>query len=237
VAHPDETAAIFVEPIQQVGGVVSPPDEYLARLRRLCDQKGILFVDDEVAVGFGRTGKMFAIDHWGVVPDVMFLGKAFANGLAMAGIIAKKEIMETEAENAVVRAGSYEGNPISCVSALATIEEIQQKKLVENSAKVGEYMLKRLREISQEHELVGEVRGRGLMIGIELIKDHKSKKPAVEETQKTVNEAFKRGLLATRIGIYRHIIRLTPPLILSKEDSDIATEIIDDALREARKRS
>lgn len=228
VAHPDEVAAIFIEPVQQVGGVVPPPKEYFPRLKKLCEENEILMVDDEVATGFGRTGKMFGIEHWNVDPDMMYMGKAFANGIQMAGIIAREGIMEKEPYFPLARQRGL----ISCVSALATIEEIQKNNLVKNSAEVGEHMIKRLKEISEEHKLIGDVRGKGLLIGIELVKDRESKKPAMEDSKRVVLEAFKRGLLIGCIGTYKQVIRLTPPLILSIEESDKAIDILDESIKE-----
>lgn len=237
VAHPSEIAAIFVEPMQQVGGVISPPIDYYSELRKICDENSILFVDDEVATGFGRTGKMFGIEHWNVDPDVMFLGKAIANGISMAGIVARKEIMKKEAAFPMVKGGSYAGNLISCVSAKATIEEIIEKKLVSNSAKVGEYMKKMFWELFDKHEIIGDVRGKGLLIGIEFVENRETKKPAPEKTRLIVNEAMKRGLLLARIGTYNQVIRLTPPLILSKEESEKAVNIIHDSIKTIGKKS
>ena len=232
VAHPEEVAGIFVEPIQQVAGVVTPPEGYFIKLRKICDDHNILLVDDEVATGFGRTGKMFGIEHSGVNPDVMFLGKGFANGISMAGIIARKEIMEKEAEFPVVRGGSFAGNPISCVSALATIKEIQDKNLVENSAQIGEYIIRRIREIQDKYELIGDVRGKGLLIGVEMVKDLRSRKPAPEETEKVFLECFKRGLMVGRVGTYNQVIRLSPPLLISEKEGDKAMEILEESIKE-----
>lgn len=234
LAHPEEVAGIFIEPIQQVAGVVTPPEGYFSKLRKICDDYGLLLVDDEVAIGFGRTGKMFGIEHSGVDPDVMFLGKGFANGISMAGVMARKEIMEKEAEFPVVRGGSFAGNPISCVSALATIKEIQDKKLVENSARVGEYFIRRLREIQDQYELIGDVRGKGLLIGMELVKDLRSRKPTPEETEKVFFECFKRGLMVGRVGTYNQVIRLSPPLVISEEESAMAVEILEESVKVVR---
>jgi 4-aminobutyrate aminotransferase-like enzyme len=231
VAHPDEIAGMFIEPIQQVAGVVIPPEDYLPKLRKICDDYKILLVDDEVATGFGRTGKMFGIEHSKVDPDLMLFGKRIANGISMAGIIARKEIMEKEAEFPMVKGGSFAGNPISCVSALATINEVQNRGLVENSARVGDHLIKRLREIQEQHEYIGDVRGKGLLLGIEFVKDLKSKEPSPELTEKVVLECFKRGLLVGRIGTYNQVIRLTPPLIISEEESDEAMEIFEESVK------
>lgn len=235
VSHPDETAAIFVEPMQQVGGIIIPPKEYFPRLKALCEENNILMVDDECATGFGLTGRMFAIEHYDVVPDIMYLAKGFANGISMAAVIAKKDIMDKETEQHAIPAGTFDGHILSCVSALATIEEIQDRKLVQNSVEVGDYILKRLREMSEEHELIGDVRGKGLFIGIELVKDRMSKKPAAEEAERVMRATFMRGLKVGRKGLYKQVISLYPPLIISKEECDKALEILNGAITEVEK--
>ncbi len=237
LAHPDDVAAIFFEPIQQVAGVIPPPKEYTPKLSNLCRENGILLVDDEVATGFGRTGKMFGIEHWGVEPDIMFLGKAFANGISMAGIVASKEIMTREAEFPVVRGGTFIGNPITCVAAKATIDEIIERKLVKNSEKIGEYLKKRLLDLVEKHPLIGDVRGKGLLIGIELIKNQVDREPAAHEAAFIVDEALKSGLMIGVVGTYKQTLRLTPPLIISKEEADIAVDIIDESLKKAERRT
>lgn len=231
LAHPDDVAGIFIEPLQQVAGVITPPEGYLQRLRKMCDDHDILLVDDEVVIGFGRTGKMFGIEHSGVNPDVMFLGKGFANGISMAGVMATKEIMEKEAEFPVVRGGSFAGNPISCVSALATIRQILDEKLVEKSARVGEHLIRRIKEIQEQYELIGDVRGKGLLIGLELVEDLKSRKPAPAATERLFLECFKRGLMVGRVGTYNQVIRLSPPLMISEKESDVATEILEESVK------
>jgi 4-aminobutyrate aminotransferase len=237
VAHPEEVAAIFFEPIQQVAGIIAPPKEYTPRLSRLCRENGVLLVDDEVASGFGRTGKMFGIEHWGVDPDIMFLGKAFANGISMAGIVARKEIMEKESDFPMVRGGTFVGNPLACVAANATINEILERELTENSASTGRYLKARLTELAEDFPIIGDVRGVGLMIGVELVKDRDIKIPAAEEAAIVVEESLKRGLMIGAVGTYRQVIRLTPPLILSREEADISVEIIRDSLKEAEKQT
>ncbi len=235
VAHPDETAAFYIEPMMQVGGIVAPPKEYFPRLKDLCLENDILMVDDECATGFGKTGRMFGIEHWDVVPDIMYMAKGFANGISMAGMIARKDIMEKEAEQHAVAGQTFSGGLLSCVAALANIKEIQDRGLVKNSAEVGDHILTRLREMSEEHELIGDVRGKGLFIGIELVKDRISKKPAVDEAGRVMRAAFDRGLLVGRKGVYKQVISLYPPLILSKEESNKALEILEEAITEAEK--
>jgi 4-aminobutyrate aminotransferase-like enzyme len=231
LAHPDEVAGIFVEPIQQVAGVVIPPEGYLQRLRRICDEHGILLVVDEVATGFGRTGRMFGIEHSGVDPDVMFLGKGFANGISMAGVLASKEIMEMEEKFPVVRGGSFAGNPISCISALATIKQIQEEKLAENASRLGEQIIRRLRELQDQCELIGDVRGRGLLLGLEFVEDPRSRKPDPAAAARVLLECFKRGLMVGRVGTYNQVIRLSPPLVISQEEGDMAMGILEESVK------
>lgn len=237
VAHPDEVAGVFFEPIQQVAGIIPPPQEYTSRLSKLCKMNDILLVDDEVASGFGRTGKLFGIEHWGVEPDIMLLGKAFANGISMAGIVARKEIMEKESLFPVVRGGTFIGNPLTCVAANATINEILERELTENSAIIGQYLKDRLVELAEDFPLIGDVRGKGLMIGVELVKDQNTKIPAFKEASLVVAKALRRGLMIGAIGTYRQTLRITPPLIISREEADIAFEIIRDSIREVEKQN
>ena len=234
LAHPDEVAAIFFEPIQQVAGVIPPPSDYTTKLLRLCRENNILLVDDEVACGFGRTGKMFGITHSGVDPDIMFLGKAFANGITMAGIVARKEIMDHESNYPVIRGGTFIGNPLICAAANATINEIVDKGLVKNSEKVGQHLKDRIIELMEDHAFIGDVRGRGLMIGVELVRD-RHKTPATKEANIVVEEALKRGLMIGAVGTYGQTLRITPPLIVSLEEADIAVAILSDSFREAEK--
>jgi 4-aminobutyrate aminotransferase-like enzyme len=174
---------------------------------------------------------MFGIEHWNVDPDIMFLGKSFANGISMAGIIARKDIMEKEAEFPVVRGGSFIGNPIACVAAKATIEEILEKDLIRNSSIVGQHLMNRLKELQEKHESIGDVRGKGLLIGVELVKDPSTKEPATEKAETIVEECLKSGLLIGAIGTYKQVLRITPPLTLSIEEANIAVDILHESMK------
>ena len=223
VTHPEDISSFFIEPIQQHGGIIVPPKEYIKEIKKICDEHEILLVDDEVATGFGRTGKMFGIEHYNVEPDIMFLGKPIANGLDLGAVIGKNEIME-------YYPGS-KGNPVSCAAAIANIDEILNNNLIENSEKMGNYLIKRLTELKEKYEIIGDIRGKGLLIGIELVEDLKTKKPATAKTQQIINEAFKRGLLVGCVGTYKQVIRLTPPLIITKEQADDALNILDQSIK------
>lgn len=223
VSHPKDIAAFFVEPIQQHGGVVVPPPEYFKKIRNICDRHDILFVDDEVATGFGRTGKMFALEHWGVEPDVMFLGKPIANGLDLGAVIGRTEIMDFY--------WGKKGNPISCAAAVANIEIIIKEDLIKNASRVGDYMISRIKEMQNKHEIIGDVRGLGLLIGVELVKNNR-KKPAIEEARKISFKALENGLRICTVGTHHQVLRLTPPLTITKEQVDEALSIMEKTFME-----
>ncbi|MET0144518.1 MAG: aminotransferase class III-fold pyridoxal phosphate-dependent enzyme [Ilumatobacteraceae bacterium] len=217
LTHPSDVAAIFVEPIQGEGGYIVPPAGWLADLRRLCDDHGILLVMDEVQSGVGRTGTMWACEHDGVVPDIMCIGKGLASGLPLAGIIARSEVMDWEPGG---HGSTFGGNPVACAAALATIDLVASD-LAHNAATVGDHLLDGLRALRATQSLVEQVRGRGLMIGMDLA-DH----DAAEDLQ---TACFERGLLVLTCG--ERSVRLAPPLVVSREQADTALAIVADALR------
>ncbi len=223
---PEEVAAVFVEPIQGEGGYIVPPKAFLKDLSDLCRRYGILLVADEVQSGMGRTGKMFAIEHFEVEPDVICLAKGIASGLPLGATIARQELMEWPPGS---HASTFGGNPVSCKAALATLE-LLKGGLVANAAVVGDYLLKELEGLYNNHPIMGEVRGKGLMIGIELVKDRDTKERASEERDKIVQRAFEKGLLL--LGCGKNSIRFAPPLIITKKDADTALNILEEVLRE-----
>lgn len=226
----DEVAAIFVEPIQGEGGYVVPPPEFLRELRRICDRHGILLVADEVQSGFGRTGKMWAIDDSGVVPDILCVAKGIASGMPLGAMISKAEIMNWPPG---AHASTFGGNPVSIAAALASIELLEEKYIA-NAARMGEYFMKRLKEWPERHPMVGEIRGRGLMIGIELVRDHSTKERAGDERNRWVRLAFEKGLLVLGCGV--NTLRLMPPLMVNKRQIDFAVETLDQCLTEIEKK-
>ncbi len=221
---PDEVAAVVVEPIQGEGGYVVPPAVFHQRLRALTRQHGILLICDEVQSGMGRTGKMFGIEHFGVQPDMVTIAKGVASGLPLGVTVARAEVM---AWPPGAHASTFGGNPVACAASLATID-LLRSSLVQNSADVGAYMQDLAKELMEKHPIIGDVRGRGLMIGVELVRDRTTKERAVEERNKVVNECFKRGLLV--LGAGRNSIRLSPPLVLTKAQAKTAVEILDQAI-------
>lgn len=229
---PDTVGAILIEPMMGEGGYIVPAtgftveNGYLQRLRQLCDKHGIMLIIDEVQSGFGRTGKWFACEHFGVVPDIMIVAKGIASGFPMAGIVSRKELMDRWTMG---RHGStYGGNPVACAAALASIDVIEKDGLLENARKMGEYFMSRLNEFRDKYDFVKEVRGLGLMIGMEVA--DQSGAPDGELIEKLVDECFKRKLLLLDCGIKNHIIRFVPPLNVTKAEIDKAVSIIEESL-------
>jgi 4-aminobutyrate aminotransferase len=227
----DEVAAIMVEPIQGEGGYVVPPDVFLQRLRELTREHGMLLIVDEVQSGMGRTGRMFAIEHAGVEPDVVTMAKGIASGLPLGVATARAEVM---AWPAGTHASTFGGNPVACAASLATIRLLRDG-LVKNAEVVGAHMMAGARALMEKHAIVGDVRGRGLMIGIELVRDRQTKERATTERDAVVREAFKRGLLL--LGAGANSIRISPPLVLTKAQADTALRILDEALGVVTKRT
>jgi len=221
---PDEVAAVMVEPIQGEGGYIVPPPAFLQRLREIATRHGILLIVDEVQSGMGRTGKMFAIEHTGVSPDIVTMAKGIASGLPLGVTMAPEAIMSWPPG---AHASTFGGNPVACAAALATLKLLRDE-LVQNAATVGAYLLDGLRALMDRHPLIGDVRGRGLMIGIELVRDRSTKERAFTERDALVKACFEHGLLV--LGAGRNAIRLSPPLVLSKTQADTAIQILDRAL-------
>jgi len=232
ISPPEDTCALIIEPIQSDGGNIVPPDGFIPELKRICEKYGLLFVVDEVKTGFGRTGKMFAIEHSGVVPDVITMAKPIASGMPLSACVAKSEILDCATASYLFTTG---GNPVSCAAALATIDVIKDEKLVENAANVGGYFMKQLQELKSRSKIVGDVRGKGMIFGIEFVKDKKTKEPASTETAKVCYRAWEKGLITIYLGLYSNVMELTPPLNLSKEEADLGIQILSEAIEEVEK--
>ncbi len=221
---PDEVAAVMVEPIQGEGGYVVPPAQFHQRLRDLTRQHGILLMCDEVQSGMGRTGRMFAIEHFGVQPDIVTVAKGVASGMPLGVTTARAEVMSWPPG---AHASTFGGNPVSCAAAMATVD-LLRGSLMRNAAEVGDYLQDGLLALMDKHPLIGDVRGRGLMIGIELVRDRQTKERATTERDRVVDACFARGLLI--LGAGRNALRLSPPLVLTKAQADVAIKILDEAL-------
>jgi 4-aminobutyrate aminotransferase len=224
-------AAIFVEPIQGEGGYIVPPPEFHQRLYELAKEFGILFVDDEVQSGMGRTGKMMAIEHWGIIPDIIALAKGIASGMPLGATVSQSEVMDWVPGS---HASTFGGNPISCRAALTTIDLLEEG-LIENAASVGAYLLREIKELQKRFHLIGDVRGKGLMIGIELVKDRQTKEKAIEERSRIIRACFEKGLLI--LGAGENVIRFSPPLIIAKKEADTALTILEEVLQKVEKTS
>ncbi len=227
---PEEVAGIFVEPIQGEGGYVVPPKDFFPELRKLADEYGILLIDDEVQMGMGRTGKWWAIENFGVVPDILTSAKAIASGLPLSATVIRAEL---DFKESGAHATTFGGNPVSCAAAIATIEMIKKENLLENARKQGELIQKRLKELYEKYERIGDVRGIGLAQALELVKDRESKEPDVKLRNKIVEEASKLGLIL--LGCGKSSIRLIPPLIIEEDEVNKGMDILDEAISRALK--
>ncbi len=224
---PEEVAAIVFEPIQGEGGYVVPPDSFIPGLRKLADEHGILLVDDEIQSGMGRTGRWWAIEHWGVEPDIMTSAKALGGGLPLGAMVARSEIMGWPGGS---HASTFGGNPVSCAASLATMRIIEREGLVERARDLGEKVMKRLNEMKEEHDMIGDVRGKGLMIGVELVKDRETRKPAKKEASEVMMRAWKSGVAVITAGL--STIRIAPPLNIPEEYLFKALDIIEEKISE-----
>jgi 4-aminobutyrate aminotransferase len=223
---PGDVAAVFVEPVQGEGGYIVPPAGWLRDLRELCDRHGILLVADEVQCGVGRTGKMWACEHEGVEPDILLTAKGLGSGMPIGAIVARESISTWESGS---HGSTYGGNPVCCAAALATLDLVESE-LMANAQGMGERLMAGLQRLEAKHACIGEVRGLGLMIGVELVKDRRTREPAPELLRTLVLGAFQRGLLL--LGSGKSTLRLAPPLVVDQQDVDIALAIIDGLLGE-----
>src|SRR6202167_4027292 len=222
-----EVAAILIEPVQGEGGYLVPPDGFLAGLRALCDRHGILLIFDEVQSGIGRTGKMFAAEHWDVAPDIMTLAKGLGSGLPIGVVVAKRSIMQKWTRGA--HGNTFGGNPVCCAAALATLDLVEREYRA-NAAKVGHYFIKSLASLADKYSVVGEIRGKGLMIGMELVLDRASKARQKSLSDALINRAFHNGLMLLMCG--QSTLRFMPPLMISEADVDEAIELLSQSLDE-----
>jgi 4-aminobutyrate aminotransferase len=222
-----EVAGVLIEPIQGEGGYLVPPDGFLAGLRQLCDRHGILLIFDEVQSGIGRTGKMFAAEHWGVEPDIMTLAKGLASGMPIGMVVAKRSIMQKWTRGA--HGNTFGGNPLCCAAALATLDLVEHHYCA-NAARVGAYFMRRLAALAEQWPVIGEVRGKGLMIGMELVADRVGKAPAKKLCDALITRAFHNGLILLACG--QSTVRFMPPLMIGESDVDEAVALLEQSLGE-----
>jgi 4-aminobutyrate aminotransferase / (S)-3-amino-2-methylpropionate transaminase / 5-aminovalerate transaminase len=223
-----DVAAFIAEPVMGEGGILVPPASYFRRVKEVLDRYGILFIADEVQSGFGRTGTMFAVEHFGVEPDLMVLAKGIADGFPLSATIARAEIADSLKPGEHL--STFGGNPVACAAALANIEVMEEERLPEESARKGARAMSRLREMAERHSLIGDVRGLGLMIGVELVKDRTTKEPAAKEAAAVRGLARDAGVLIGVGGQGGNVVRIQPPLVIDDAALDRALDVVDQAL-------
>ncbi len=228
LVDPEEVAALVVEPIQGEGGFVVPKEGFLQFLRELCSRYGIVMVADEIQTGMGRTGRFFACEHFGVEPDLICLGKSLAAGLPLSCVLGRAELMDSVPEGGI--GGTFVGNPLACRAALEVLNIIEEEGLLERAIKLGERIRARFEEMQAKYELIGDVRGVGAMMAMELVKDRKTKEPAPEETEAIIQEAIRRGAIFAKAGLYGNVIRMLLPLVTTDEQLERGLEVLEGAI-------
>ena len=222
----ETTAALVVEPVQGEGGFMTPPPEYFPKLAEICRDNGILFVADEIQSGMGRTGKMFAIEHWGVEPDLITVAKSLAAGMPLSGVIGRKEIMDSIHQFGV--GGTYGGNPVSCSAALAVLDIFKEEGMLQKSEILGKKLRERFESFKDQYELIGDVRGLGAMLALELVKDRETKEPAPEEAKKLTQFCYERGLILLSCGTFGNVIRVLMPFVIRDEELEKGLAIMEE---------
>jgi 4-aminobutyrate aminotransferase len=231
--YPEHVAAIIIEPVIGEGGYIIPPPTFLPRLREITREHGILLIADEVQSGYGRTGRFFAIEHWGVVPDITVMAKGIASGLPLSGVIGRRELIEAWPPG--THGGTYGGNVVSCAAALATLDVIEEEGLVENARERGAQFLAGLRRLAEGRPSIGDVRGLGLMLALEFVRpgEGDGRVPDAELNKRVIAEALQRRLIVLSAGSYGNVMRIVPPLVTTAEEVDVALSILDDSLAAA----
>lgn len=229
ICPPEDTAGIIVEPVQSDGGDIVPPPHFLRGLEAICRRHGIMLLIDEVKIGFGRSGRMFAFEHAGVQPDAVSLGKSMGGGMPISAVIGRRELLDVAP---AINMYTMAGNPVACAAALASLDEIEERGLAARAAGTGGYLLGRLRELQERHPLIGDVRGLGMMLGLETVRDRATREPADREMAKIVYRAFELGLIVFYGGIYSNVMEITPPLIMTEAEVDEGVAILDQAIGE-----
>ncbi|OQX25792.1 MAG: 4-aminobutyrate--2-oxoglutarate transaminase [Desulfobacteraceae bacterium IS3] len=222
----ESTAAIIAEPVQGEGGFITPPPEYFPKLKKICEENGVLFIADEVQTGIGRTGKMFAMEHWNIEADLTTLAKSLAAGMPLSAVVGKKEIMDSV--HAVGIGSTYGGNPISCRAALAVMEIFETENLLRTGVKLGEKLRKRFNEFKEKFEVIGDVRGIGPMLALELVKDRETKKHATDEAKSLVKFCYEKGLILLACGSHSNNIRVLMPLVITDEQLEKGLSIMEE---------
>ncbi|MEM4914219.1 MAG: aminotransferase class III-fold pyridoxal phosphate-dependent enzyme, partial [Desulfurococcaceae archaeon] len=223
-------AALILEPVQGDGGVLVPPKNYVNGIRKLTEEYQIVLVDDEVQSGMGRTGRLFAIEHFGVEPDLLVLGKALGAGMPISAVVGRSEILDSAPPQTFFATSA--AHALSCIAAIKNIEYIVNNNIVDRARTLGEYAIKRLKELQEKYEVIGDVRGLGLMIGVDIVKDKKTKTPDRVTALKIIWRAWEKGLIMMTYGKHGNVLRVAPPLTIPREDLDKGIEIIEEAVKD-----
>ncbi len=226
----EETAAIIVEPVQGEGGFIAPPKEYFQRLKSICEKNNVLFIADEIQSGMGRTGHMFAMDYYGVEPDITTTAKSLAAGMPLSAVVGKKEIMDAVHPSGI--GGTYAGNPLCCEAALAVFDIFESENLLEKAVLLGKTLESRFIKLQKKYDIIGDIRGLGPMIAMELVKDNVRKTPAADETKQLASYCFEKGLLILGCGTYGNVIRFLMPLVITDEQLEAGLQILEDGFSE-----
>jgi 4-aminobutyrate aminotransferase/(S)-3-amino-2-methylpropionate transaminase len=234
VSHvaPEATAAVIAEPIQGEGGFITPPPEYFPKLKRICEEHGILLIADEIQSGMGRTGRMFAMEHWGVAADITTVAKSLAAGMPLSAVVGRKELMDSVHASGV--GGTYGANPLSCRAALAVLDIFDSEDLLTRASALGEKLRRRFDQFQDEFQVVGDVRGIGPMLALELVQDRESKAPAADAAKKLVAFCHERGLILLACGSYGNVIRVLMPLVITDAQLERGLAIMADGLAALR---
>jgi 4-aminobutyrate aminotransferase/(S)-3-amino-2-methylpropionate transaminase len=224
----ESTAALIVEPITGEGGFITPPPEYFPKLSKICRDNGIVFIADEIQTGMGRTGRMFAMEHWGVEPDLVTVAKSLAAGMPLSAVVGKKEMMNAPQVGGL--GGTYGGNPVCCRAALAVLDVFEEEKLLAKAESLGKKLRKRFEDLQGRFEIIGDVRGKGPMLALELVKDRETKEPAAAETKALVKYCYERGLVILSCGNFGNVIRTLMPLVITDEQLERGLAIMEEGL-------
>ncbi|ABR46922.1 4-aminobutyrate aminotransferase [Alkaliphilus metalliredigens QYMF] len=230
---PDNVAGIIAEPVQGEGGFVIPPMDYFKEIKGLCDKHGILLIADEIQTGFGRTGKLFAMEHFDVKPDLTTMSKSMAAGIPLSGVVGKAEIMDAPGAGEI--GGTFAGTPLGCVASLKVLEIIEEENLLERATYIGGMIEKRFEEMKERYDIIGDVRCLGAMCAMELVKDRVTKEPAKEATGQVVTKCWQNGVIALGAGVLGNVVRILPPLVISEEDLHRGLDIMDRVIGEVNK--
>ena len=228
----DQVAAMIIEPVLGEGGFVVPPDGFLQRLEAKCRERGILLIADEVQSGYGRTGRFFASEHFGITPDLITVAKSIADGLPLSGVIGRADIMDSLGDNTI--GGTFVGNPVACAAALAVLDVFEREDLVMRARHVGEHVMAGMRRMQSKHALIGDVRGLGAMCAIELVRDRQTREPADREAAAILRRCIDRGAIFLKAGVYGNVIRCLAPLVIKDEQIDEALDVLDSAIADER---